>query len=98
MSMKMNRKIAADDNSATRTDHNQIDDPPGAEDVPTPSGVESLLTGGGEMGERIRTFPWSQTQLGSIDSWSTALSTTVRILLANRFPILLWWGPEYISI
>ena len=59
---------------------------------------ETLLAEGGEMGERIRSFDWSTTPLGPIDTWSTALLTTVRILLANRFPLLLWWGSQYISI
>jgi hypothetical protein len=22
----------------------------------------------------------------------------VRIMLANRFPLLLWWGPEYVCL
>ncbi len=50
------------------------------------------------MGERIRAFDWSRTPLGPIDTWSPALLTTVRILLVNRFPMFLMWGPEYISI
>jgi PAS domain S-box-containing protein len=57
-----------------------------------------ILVGGGEMGERIRSFDWSQTPLGPVESWSPALLTMVRIMLANRFPLLLWWGPQYISI
>src|SRR5689334_23133079 len=59
---------------------------------------DGLLSGGGEMGERIREFDWSKTPLGPIESWSPALLTMVRIMLANRFPLLLWWGPQYISI
>ena len=50
------------------------------------------------MGERIRSFDWSETPLGPIEFWSPALLTLVRIMLANRFPLLLWWGPQYISI
>src|SRR5689334_19010464 len=56
------------------------------------------LSSGGEMGARIREFDWSSTAIGTPDKWSTALRTLVRMLLANRFPLLLWWGPEYISI
>jgi signal transduction histidine kinase/CheY-like chemotaxis protein len=56
------------------------------------------LCAGGEMGERIRTFAWSKTPIGPINAWSPALQMMVRFLLANRFPLLLWWGPEYISI
>ena len=58
----------------------------------------NFLSGGGEMGARIRQFDWSSTAIGSPESWSPALRTLVHVLLANRFPLLLWWGPEYISI
>jgi signal transduction histidine kinase/DNA-binding NarL/FixJ family response regulator len=57
-----------------------------------------FLDSSGEMGSLIRAFDWKATALGSAETWSTALRTTVRILLANRFPMLLWWGPDYISI
>ena len=50
------------------------------------------------MGELVRSLHWSATPLGAPENWSPALRTVVRILLANRFPQLLWWGPEYISI
>jgi len=55
-------------------------------------------TGRSEMEERIRSLDWSNTPIGLPENWPQALKTTVRILLANRFPMLLWWGPEYISI
>jgi signal transduction histidine kinase len=50
------------------------------------------------MGALIRTFDWSQTSVGPIASWSPTLRIMVRFLLANRFPLLLWWGPQYVSI
>jgi PAS domain S-box-containing protein len=56
------------------------------------------LAGGGEMGERIRAFDWSKTAIGSAETWSPTLRMMVRFLLANRFPLLLWWGPQYVSI
>jgi hypothetical protein len=56
------------------------------------------LVGGGEMAERIRGFDWSRTPLGPSEGWSAALRTTVGLMLANRFPMLLWWGPDYICI
>ncbi|NUO51107.1 MAG: response regulator [Polyangiaceae bacterium] len=52
----------------------------------------------GEMSERVRSFDWSSTPLGPIESWSPALRTLTSILLANRFPMLLWWGPDSVSI
>jgi len=63
---------------------------------PTPDPGE-IRFGEGEMAERIHAFDWSATPLGPASSWSPALRTTLRIMLANRFPHLLWWGPEYIQ-
>jgi hypothetical protein len=57
-----------------------------------------VLLAAGEMGELVRSLDWSATPLGPPENWSPALRTVVSILLANRFPQLLWWGPEYISI
>jgi signal transduction histidine kinase/CheY-like chemotaxis protein len=54
--------------------------------------------GGGDMGSLIRTFDWAKTPLGPVGSWSQSLRMMVSFLLANRFPLLLWWGPSYISI
>jgi signal transduction histidine kinase/DNA-binding response OmpR family regulator len=56
------------------------------------------LAGSGEMAERIRRFDWSATPLGPSGNWSVALRTTVGLMLANRFPMLLWWGPDYICL
>src|SRR5580704_9468811 len=56
------------------------------------------LVNRGEMSERIRGFHWSKTPLGPTEGWSPALRTTVSLMLNNRFPMLLWWGPDYISI
>jgi len=50
------------------------------------------------MENRIAALDWSATAIGPQENWSPALKTTVRILLANRFPMLLWWGPDYVSI
>ena len=58
----------------------------------------NFLEGGGEMGARIRAFDWSSTPIGKPEAWSAALRTMVRVLLANRFPMLLWWGSDYVSI
>ena len=56
-----------------------------------------FLRGDSEMAGRIRGFDWSDSPVGPIESWSPALRTMLGILLANRFPMLLWWGPRYIS-
>src|SRR6185436_10723708 len=56
------------------------------------------LRGGGEMAERIRSLDWEATPVGPMESWSPALRMMVQFLLANRFPMLLWWGPQYVCI
>jgi signal transduction histidine kinase len=52
----------------------------------------------GEMEERVGAFDWSRTPIGPASSWSPALRAIVPVLLANRFPHLLWWGDRYIQI
>ncbi len=50
-----------------------------------------------EMVTLIRDKDWAKTRVGPPESWSPALRTVVDLLLANRFPLLLWWGPDYIQ-
>jgi signal transduction histidine kinase/DNA-binding response OmpR family regulator len=64
----------------------------------SPAESSEWLVGTGEMAERIRGFDWSRTPLGPPGNWSIALRTTVGLMLANRFPMLLWWGPDYICL
>jgi signal transduction histidine kinase/CheY-like chemotaxis protein len=58
----------------------------------------SWIVDEGEMGALIRAFDWSQTAIGPMANWSPTLRIMIRFLLANRFPLLLWWGPQYVSI
>ncbi len=50
------------------------------------------------MGALIREHDWAQSRLGAPERWSQSLKMMVSFLLANRFPLLLWWGADYISI
>ncbi|HET8701461.1 MAG TPA: HAMP domain-containing sensor histidine kinase, partial [Nitrococcus sp.] len=59
---------------------------------------DTFLASGGEMGELIRSKDWSRTPLGPIGTWSQSLRMMTSFLLANRFPLLLWWGPDYIQL
>jgi PAS domain S-box-containing protein len=61
-------------------------------------GSDEWLLGRSEMAERIRNLDWSRTPLGPSSGWRPTLRTTVGLMMANRFPMLLWWGPDYISI
>ena len=57
-----------------------------------------FLAGGGQMGAVMRATDWSKTPLGMADKWPPALRMMVKFLLANRFPQLLWWGPQFCSL
>ncbi len=56
-----------------------------------------FLRGGGEMGGLIRAYDWSKTPLGLPYSWPQSLRATLGTVLAARFPMLLFWGPELIQ-
>ncbi len=51
-----------------------------AEDYET---AETLFRGGGEMGALLRSLDWSQTPLGTVETWSDNLKTAVQILLTE---------------
>jgi PAS domain S-box-containing protein len=38
---------------------------------------------------------WSRTPLGPPGGWPQSLRTSLGIALASRFPLSIWWGPEY---
>ena len=56
-----------------------------------------FLSDGGEMGERIRTYNWSNTPVGSIENWPQSLKTTLSIIINSKFPMFLWWGNDLIQ-
>jgi signal transduction histidine kinase len=60
--------------------------------------VGDCFIGSGEAAALMRSTDWSRTALGAVETWSPSLRMMVSFLLANRFPLLLWWGPEYISL
>jgi len=57
-----------------------------------------VFVDGGEMRALMRSFDWSSNRLGPPESWSPTLQATTRMLLANCFPMLLWWGPDFLQI
>jgi signal transduction histidine kinase len=50
------------------------------------------------MGDLIRSKDWSRTPLGPVEGWPLALRMVVDLMMANRFPMILWWGPEFIQL
>jgi len=70
---------------------------------PSDSAVESaaknrVFPGDSEMACILRELDWSKTPLGPVQYWSAALRNMSTFLLANRFPLLLWWGPQFCQI
>ena len=55
---------------------------------------EQVFSGGGELGERIRSFDWSKTPMGPIATWPQSLKTAVRILITSRYSMWMGWGPD----
>lgn len=53
----------------------------------------TFLSGGGEMGERIRAFDWTSS-LGPPDSWPPVLQTLVSIVLGSNQAMHIAWGSE----
>ena len=58
----------------------------------TPPVLESPLA------ERVAAHDWAATPLGSPATWSTELRTSLNICLTSRFPIIIFWGPEFVQI
>ena len=50
------------------------------------------------MGALIRAKHWDDTPLGPVESWSPALRTLVGVLLGNRFPMIIFWGPKFVQL
>lgn len=57
----------------------------------------TYIHGKGEMSCKIRSYDWSTTSLGSMDTWPDHLLISVNLMLDSSFPMLIWWGPEYIQ-
>lgn len=62
------------------------------------SHTHDFLLGGGETGALIRSIDWSNTPLGSVDTWPQSLKTCIRIVMTSRQPMFVWWGKELINI
>ncbi|MHA6492782.1 PAS domain-containing protein [Pseudomonas borbori] len=58
----------------------------------------SFLLGGGELGERIRAFDWSNTELGALEDWPQSLRSITSMLLLSPVPMVLLWGERGIMI
>jgi hypothetical protein len=53
--------------------------------------IDPVFSGGGEMGALMRALDWSQTSLGTVSKWPQSLKAALRIILASRFAMFVWW-------
>lgn len=58
------------------------------------SPIPEFLSGGGELGKRIREYDWASTSLGPVDTWPQSLRTVISICLNSNFPIAIYWGKD----
>lgn len=54
----------------------------------------AFLSGGGEMGARIRAYDWTRSSLGPPENWPPVLQTLVSILLGSNQAMHIGWGSE----
>ncbi|UBF29963.1 PAS domain-containing protein (plasmid) [Kovacikia minuta CCNUW1] len=57
--------------------------------------ANSIFANGGEMGELMHSLDWSQTPVGSVQTWSQSLKSLVKTLLTSRYPMVLTWGSQF---
>ena len=55
----------------------------------------NCLLGGGEMGALMRALAWSNTPLGTVETWPQSLRTAISLMLESRFAMVVAWGPEF---
>ena len=63
----------------------------------TMTATPEFLGDGGDMGAAMRAFDWATTPLGPPQGWPQELQTCLRIMLASRQPMWVWWGPQLIN-
>ena len=54
-----------------------------------------FLTGGGDMGARMRSQDWSAFPLGDPSTWSQALRSALSTCLNSLAVSAIYWGPEF---
>ncbi len=45
------------------------------------------------MGQHIRSYDWSRSELGHPERWPQALRTVMRLMLNTGHPMYIFWGP-----
>jgi signal transduction histidine kinase/DNA-binding NarL/FixJ family response regulator len=83
---------------ARATRHMKLDSTGSRRDVGNAAPDASFIVGGGETGALIRSIDWSNTRLGPARQWPQSLRTAINICVSSRFPIAVYWGPEFVML
>src|SRR4051812_41984403 len=59
---------------------------------------EALFDAAGSLRDAYAAVDWAATPLGPVHTWGFALRNAVDLLLHSRFPITLFWGPEFVLV
>lgn len=54
----------------------------------------AFLAAGGHVGALMRQIDWSNSPLGHPSGWPQSLRSVVSLILQNKFPMFVAWGPE----
>lgn len=60
--------------------------------------VDELFEAAGTLRSAYRGVDWASTSLGAVSGWSPTLRAAVDLTLHSRFPVTLFWGPEFVMI
>src|SRR3954447_6230560 len=59
---------------------------------------EALFDAAGSLRDAYAAVDWAATPLGPVHTWGFALRNAVDLLLHSRFPIALFWAPEFVLV
>ncbi|MEU7875247.1 PP2C family protein-serine/threonine phosphatase [Dactylosporangium sp. NPDC049140] len=60
--------------------------------------MHQLFEAAGSLREAYAKVDWAGTPLGPVASWSPALRGAVELALRTRFPVTLFWGPQFVMV
>ncbi|WP_229410156.1 ATP-binding protein [Massilia timonae] len=66
--------------------------------IQPPAASLGFLAGGAAMGAVFRSFDWTSTPLGALDTWPQSLRTVVSIMLNAHHPMCVVWGAELLLL
>jgi two-component sensor histidine kinase/PAS domain-containing protein len=67
-------------------------------DLTTDNNRDVDAIGESQMAGLMRDHNWAKTPLGPAEHWPQSLKTAAGICLESRFPIVLWWGADFVVI